>query len=117
MNSRLTEAFGLDHPIIQAPMAGTSTPALAAAVSNAGALGSIAIGAVDAQEARRQIQATRALTDRPFNVNVFCHATAEPDLAGDQAWINRLRPLFAPFDAQPPEQLRDIYPSFLDDDA
>ncbi|MFN3877860.1 MAG: NAD(P)H-dependent flavin oxidoreductase [Brevundimonas sp.] len=117
MNSRLTEAIGLDYPIIQAPMAGTSTPALAAAVSNAGALGSIAIGAVDAEEARRQIQATRALTDRPFNVNVFCHATAAPDLAGDQAWINRLRPLFAPFDAQPPEQLRDIYPSFLDDDS
>lgn len=117
MNSRLTETIGLDHPIIQAPMAGTSTPALAAAVSNAGALGSIAIGAVNAEEARRQIQATRALTDRPFNVNVFCHATAAPDPDGDRRWIDSLRSLFDRFDARPPEHLRDIYASFLTDEA
>ena len=117
MNTGLTQAFGLRHPIIQAPMAGTSTPALAAAVSNAGALGSIAIGSVDAEEARRQIQATRALTDRPFNVNVFCHATAAPDPDGDQRWIDSLRSLFDRLDARPPEHLRDIYASFLTDEA
>lgn len=117
MNTGLTQAFRLRHPIIQAPMAGTSTPALAAAVSDAGALGSIAIGAVDAEEALRQIRATRALTDRPFNVNVFCHATPAPDPDGDQSWIDSLRPLFDRFDAGPPAQLRDIYPSFLTDEA
>lgn len=117
MNTGLTQTFRLRHPIIQAPMAGTSTPELAAAVSNAGALGSIAIGAVDAEEALRQIRATRALTDRPFNVNVFCHATAAPDPDGDQSWIDSLRPLFDRFDAGPPAQLRDIYASFLTDEA
>lgn len=117
MNTGLTQTFRLRHPIIQAPMAGTSTPELAAAVSNAGALGSIAIGAVDAEEALRQIRATRALTNRPFNVNVFCHATPAPDPDGDQSWIDSLRPLFDRFDAGPPELLRDIYASFLTDEA
>lgn len=117
MNTGLTQAFRLRHPIIQAPMAGTSTPALAAAVSNAGALGSIAIGAVNAEEARRQIRATRALTDRPFNVNVFCHASAVPDPDGDRSWIDSLGSLFDRFDARPPEHLRDIYASSLTDEA
>jgi nitronate monooxygenase len=44
----LLETLGIDLPIIQAPMAGVSSPELAAAVSNAGALGSIGVGAVDA---------------------------------------------------------------------
>ncbi|WP_263596171.1 nitronate monooxygenase [Brevundimonas aurantiaca] len=44
----LIEQLGLTAPIVQAPMAGVSTPAMAAAVSNAGALGSIAVGATDA---------------------------------------------------------------------
>ena len=49
------ETLGIDLPIIQAPMAGVSSPAMAAAVSNAGALGSIAVGATDAEGARRVI--------------------------------------------------------------
>ena len=63
MKTALTDRLGLDLPIVQAPMAGTSTPALAAAVSNAGALGSISIASVDAVEGQRQIQALKALTD------------------------------------------------------
>lgn len=117
MQTALTDRLGLDWPIIQAPMAGTSTPALAAAVSNAGGLGSISIGAVDADEALRQIRATRALTDRTFNVNVFCHQPAAPDPARDAAWTQSLRPLFEAFGAEPPARLREIYRSFLDDDA
>ncbi|MEG0818947.1 MAG: nitronate monooxygenase, partial [Brevundimonas sp.] len=74
MKTALTDRLGLDLPIIQAPMAGTSTPELAAAVSNAGALGSISIASVDALEGQRQIRALKALTTRPFNVNLFCHA-------------------------------------------
>lgn len=117
MKTALTARLGLDLPIIQAPMAGTSTPELAAAVSNAGALGSISLGSVDAAEGRRQIQALKALTTRPFNVNVFCHAPTPPDPARDRIWIDSLRPLFAAFGAAPPEMLNDIYQSFLTDDA
>jgi nitronate monooxygenase len=117
MQTALTRRLGLDHPLIQAPMAGTSTPELAAAVSNAGALGSISIASVDAVEGRRQIQALKAQTTRPFNVNLFCHAPAPADPAHDQVWIDHLRPIFAQFDAAPPEMLNDIYESFLTDDA
>jgi nitronate monooxygenase len=56
----LLEMLGIDLPIIQAPMAGVSSPALAAAVANAGALGSIGVGATDAEGARRMIAAVRA---------------------------------------------------------
>lgn len=115
MKTILTARLGIQHPIVQAPMAGTSTPAMAAAVSNAGALGSIAIGAVDALEAGRQIAAVQAATDRPFNVNVFCHVEASPDLDRNRGWIEALRPIFAEFDAAPPEALRNIYPSFVAD--
>jgi nitronate monooxygenase len=54
-------------------MAGISTPTMAAAVSNAGGLGLIAIGATDVAGAHFMITETRALTDRPFNVNLFVH--------------------------------------------
>jgi nitronate monooxygenase len=117
MQTALTRRLGLECPIIQAPMAGTSTPELAAAVSNAGALGSIAFGAIDAETARGDLRRTRLLTDRPFNVNLFCHEPAPPDEARDRGWIESLRPIFADFGAEPPRQLRDIYKSFLVDDA
>ena len=71
----LMERLGLALPILQAPMAGVATPELAAAVSNAGGLGGLGAGASSPEDTRRMIEATRALTDRPFNINVFCHRT------------------------------------------
>lgn len=112
----LTERLGLLTPIIQAPMAGTSTPALAAAVSNAGGLGSLGVAAGNAVTARKAIQDTRALTRKPFNVNLFCHAPATLDAARDAAWLAYLAPEFARFDAVPPATLSEIYTSFVADD-
>ena len=117
MQTALTRRLSLRHPIIQAPMAGTSTPEMAAAVIRAGGLGSIAVGSVGPDEARAQIRATRALTSGPFNVNVFCHDPAEADEARNADWIDSLRPLFAEFGAEPPAELRNIYRSFRVDDA
>lgn len=111
------DTLGLAHPIIQAPMAGLSTPEMAAAVSNAGALGSIAIGAVDASAARIMIDAVRARTDRPFNVNLFVHAPARVQPEVERRWIDALAPLFAEHGAQPPRSLHEIYRSFAEDDA
>ncbi|MFG6082746.1 nitronate monooxygenase [Paracoccus litorisediminis] len=108
--------LGLELPIIQAPMAGVSTPALAAAVSNAGGLGSLGIGASTVAQARAAIEETRALTAKPFNVNVFCHQTAPRDPDADQEWLSFLVPLFAEFGVQPPLALEEIYPSFLSGD-
>jgi nitronate monooxygenase len=111
------ERLGIALPIIQAPMAGVSTPALAAAVSNAGALGSIGVGASDADGARRMIAATRERSCGPLQVNVFCHRPPSADPAREAAWIERLHPEFAKFGAQPPAALREVYRSFVADDA
>lgn len=104
-------------PLVQAPMAGVSTPQLAAAVSNAGALGSIGIGASSVEQARQMLRDTRALTDQPFNVNVFCHAPARRDAAREQAWLQHLAPLFEAHGAPVPAALDEIYRSFVDDPA
>ena len=108
---------GLRKPIVQAPMAGISTPEMAAAVSNAGALGSLGVGAMNAQQARDAIRATRALTNAPFNVNVFCHAPARRDEAGERRWVEWLAPQFAQYGAPTPQGLREIYTSFVADRA
>lgn len=113
----LIDRLGLDHPIVQAPMAGVSTPELAAAVSNAGGLGSLGLGAMPVDAARGAIAQTRARTGRAFGVNVFCHAPARRDPVREAAWLDRLRPHFAAFDARPPKTLGEIYPSFILDTA
>lgn len=108
--------IGVTCPIVQAPMAGVSTPELAAAVSNAGGLGSIGIGAANVAGAERMIAELRDLTDRPFNVNVFVHTDPEPDPAREANWVKALEPEFERFNAVPPNALRTIYKSFAEDD-
>jgi nitronate monooxygenase len=115
--STLLQRIGVRLPIVQAPMAGTSTPAMAAAVTDAGALGSIGVGAVDAQGARGMIEALKGLTGGPFNVNVFTHRPGASDPVRDHAWLAALKPVFDQFGAQPPAGLREIYKSFLGDEA
>ena len=70
----LTDRLGLDCPIILAPMAGATTPELAAAVSNAGGLGSLGLATSPTDAAEEQIAAFRALSNRSLNINFFCHA-------------------------------------------
>ena len=113
----LLDRLGLSLPIVQAPMAGTSTPALAAAVSNAGGLGSIGLGAAGTERGRAMIDAVRQQTERAFNVNVFCHQPARPEPAREAAWTARLQPEFARYGAEPPARLTEIYTSFLVDAA
>ena len=109
----LLELLQTDLPIIQAPMAGTSSPALAAAASNAGALGSLGVGAVDATDAQKMIADFRACSSRSLHVNVFCHQPARSDAAREAAWIERLRPEFTRLGTEPPRQLTEIYQSFV----
>jgi nitronate monooxygenase len=117
MHSALLTQLGISKPIIQAPMAGVSTPAMAAAVSNAGALGSLGIGAATPEAARQVIRETRRLTDRPFNVNVFVHQPALKDGAREAQWLEWLAPQFARFGVRPPGSIHEIYRSFLEDSA
>jgi nitronate monooxygenase len=73
--SDLTDLLGIDHPIIQAPMAGSDGPVLAAAVSNAGGVGSLGCGEMSAEKLREEFDKTRASTTRPFIINFFAHDT------------------------------------------
>jgi nitronate monooxygenase len=113
----LLSKLGIELPIIQAPMAGVSTPEMAAEVSNAGGVGSIGVGAVDAAATRRMIAGVREGTGRPFQVNVFCHKPAVADAARDASWLARLAPDFDRYGAKPPARLTEVYQTFLTDDA
>lgn len=113
--SSFTARLGIS-PIIQAPMAGVATPELVAAVSNAGGLGSLGIGASSVAQAREMIERTRALTSKPFNVNVFCHTPALRDDSLEQAWLQRLEPLFQECKMEVPASLNETYKSFIENE-
>ncbi|WP_373516595.1 NAD(P)H-dependent flavin oxidoreductase [Pricia sp.] len=70
MNTRITELFGIEHPIIQAGMVWASGWRLASAVSNAGGLGLIGAGSMYPEVLREHIQKCRRATEFPFGVNV-----------------------------------------------
>ena len=115
--NELLRRLQLQFPIIQAPMAGVSTPAMAAAVSNAGALGSMGVGATNAEGAAKMIHAARELSKRALHINVFCHRPPTANHGVEAAWVERLRPHFERFGATPPQGLTEIYKSFVADDA
>jgi len=115
-STRLLELLAIDAPIIQAPMAGVSTPEMAAAVSNAGALGSIGVGATNAVGALQMIRAFRERSRGSLNVNVFCHTPPRADPARETHWLGLLGPEFARLGAAPPTTLKEIYRSFVEDD-
>jgi len=70
MHTQITDLFGIEFPIIQGGMIWVSGHELAAAVSEAGGLGLLGSGSMYPDELRQEIQATRALTDKPFGVNI-----------------------------------------------
>jgi nitronate monooxygenase len=82
----------LEHPIVQAPLAGgPSTPALAAAVSEAGGLGFLAAGYKPADAVRADLEALRGLTSRPFGLNLFAPPAAAADPASVSAYAAMLQ--------------------------
>src|SRR5450756_2056850 len=70
MRTRITELFGIKHPILLSGMSWISLPGMVAAVSNAGGLGLLATGVLDADQTREAVRAVRWKTDRPFGANV-----------------------------------------------
>jgi len=113
----LSPRLALEHPIIQAPMAGTATPSLAAAASNAGGLGSIAVGGSPVEVVRQMVADVRQATAGPFNVNVFCHRPSKNDLPRESRWLEYLRPFFAELGSTPPTSLPKPYQSFVENEA
>jgi len=93
----LQELLGTVLPIIQAPMAGVQGSALAVAVSNAGGLGSLPCAMLSLDAMRAELAAIKAQTDKPFNVNFFCHVPPTPDSERERAWRAKLLPYYDEF--------------------
>lgn len=93
----LREILDIQLPIVQAPMAGVQGSALAVAISNAGGLGSLPGALLSAEALRNELVAIRAQTDKPYNVNFFCHTTPVPDPDREARWRDALAPYFTEF--------------------
>ena len=96
-------------------MAGVSTPELAAAVSNAGCLGALGLGASTWESAAKQVHAFRVRSDGPLHLNFFCHDEPEQNPTLEAAWIARFSSEFAALNATPPNSLKNPYTSAKDD--
>ena len=127
-STKLADLLGIEHPIIQAPMAGASTPALAAAVSNAGGLGSLGCAMQSPEAFRAEIGSTRKATNRPIHVNFFAHKTPKPDKEKEARATALLAPYYAelglgevppakathfPFDAAMLEAVLEVRPQIV----
>lgn len=89
-NRRLVELFEIEHPIVLAPMLGFGTVDLAAAVSNAGGIGSICCAVLTPELIAKTVAELRRLTTKPINLNFFCHDPTKADAARERAWHEKL---------------------------
>lgn len=109
-DTRILDLLGIELPIIQAPMAGATSPAMVIAAGEAGALGSMPAAALSIEQLREALTTIRQSSTRPLNVNFFCHQTPTPDAERDRQWKNLLEPYYrelgADFDAPTPTSSR-----------
>ncbi|WP_165008242.1 NAD(P)H-dependent flavin oxidoreductase [Neisseria yangbaofengii] len=94
MPNRLTQLLGCRLPVIQAPMAGVQNSRLAIAACRSGALGSLPAAMLSPDQLRAEIEAIRAATNAPFNVNFFAHRQPEADAGKMQQWLATLAPYY-----------------------
>ncbi len=87
---RIQDLFGVELPIIQAPMAGPVLADMVVAVAEAGGLGSLPCALLSPDQFRTQLGIVRQRTEKPVNVNFFCHTPPRPDPDREAAWRRRL---------------------------
>jgi nitronate monooxygenase len=126
---RLLDLLKTEYPIIQAPMAGAMDWELAAAVSEAGGLGSLPCAMLNADQVREQLAKIRVRTRKPINLNFFCHTPPELNNAREAHWRERLAPYYrelainaaapipssnrAPFDAKFCDVVEELKPEVV----
>jgi nitronate monooxygenase len=98
---RILNLFGIQFPIIQAPMAGSVLGDMVVAVSEAGGLGSLPCALLSFEQARAEFEAIRRQTKRPINANFFCHTPPTPDANREALWRKRLQPYYEEFGLDP----------------
>ncbi|MBB2927208.1 NAD(P)H-dependent flavin oxidoreductase [Paraburkholderia silvatlantica] len=113
LSTPFSRRFGLRLPLVQGPMAGgPTTPALVAAVSNAGGLGFLAGAALAPEKIASEVAAIRALTDKPFGVNLFVLDPANPGEATVRRALEAIDPVAAQFGLPPGVALARYAPDF-----
>ncbi|MEK6425150.1 MAG: nitronate monooxygenase [Burkholderia gladioli] len=117
LSTALTRQLGIELPIVQGPMNGSSPPAMVTAVSNAGGLGSIGAAGFSPDALRQQVATIRAGTAKPFAVNLFVLDTPAPDAEAVQRALAQLQPFrdalgLAP--AQAPARFAEDFRAQLD---
>ena len=93
----LQKLFGIDLPLIQAPMAGAQGAKLAIAVSNAGGLGSLPCAMLTLDAMKKELGEIKAHTTKPYNVNFFCHVPPVPSDEREARWRAALAPYYQEF--------------------
>jgi len=104
---RICDLFDIDHPIVQAPMAAASGPAMAAAAANSGALGSLGCAFFDADKIADETRAVREVSNRSVNLNFFVHRSPDIDAAKIRLAQDRLEPWYQRFGLQPAADMSD----------
>ncbi|MFJ7316519.1 NAD(P)H-dependent flavin oxidoreductase [Pseudomonas sp. NPDC098747] len=128
-DTRILELLGIQLPIIQGPMAGATPSSMVIAVCNAGGLGSMPAALLTLEQLREELKTIRQHTDKPFNVNFFCHQPPAADEQRARDWKNLLEPYYrelgvdfdaptpvsnrAPFDAAACEVLEEFRPEVV----
>ena len=91
---RILDLFGIELPIIQAPMAGATTVEMVVAAAKAGGLGSLPSALLTVEGLRQALHEIRAATHAPVNVNFFSHVSPAEDPAAQMRWRALLAPYF-----------------------
>jgi len=90
-STRIQDLLGIELPIIQAPMAGADSPELAAEVSEAGGLGSLACPLLTHDQIRESLTEIRKRTSKPFNLNFFSHRSPQSNPSHEKNWLAHLK--------------------------
>jgi nitronate monooxygenase len=98
---RIQDLFGIELPIIQAPMAGSVGSEIVIAVSEAGGLGSLPCAMLNPEQMRNELGVIRQRTSRPINLNFFCHQPPQADPARENAWKQRLEGFYVQLGLDP----------------
>lgn len=98
---RILDLFGIEHPILLAPMAGPVLSEMAIAVANAGGLGSLPSALLSPEQTRAEMEKIRAATKAPVNMNFFCHTPPAYDDQREMAWRRKLQPYYAELGVDP----------------
>ena len=90
----LMSRIGAEVPIIQAPMASAQDSAMVIAACRAGAVGSLPCAMLTVEQAEKEVATIREATDKPFNINFFCHKSPAVNTAADEKWLKTLTPYY-----------------------